>query len=168
MARSFPLQKNQDFLKSFNFALHQYKLEFNVTPNQHLANALGFKTSSQFINLLQPYNEKYMKVDELFLSMDNLGNHTKPILDFICSKYGFVCTPKAIKENISIDNTKDLLLLIGGANGNLFNEFLESMQDKKLDLEEIENLEKKAYKTRALLTQFEHDLKEQKKALQDG
>jgi len=39
------------------------------------------------------------------------------------------------------------------------------MQDKKLDLEEIENLLKKSYQTRALLTQFEHDLKEKKKAL---
>ena len=165
MARSFQLQKNLDFLKTFKFALHQYELEFNITSNQHMADKLGFKSSSQFTNLLQSYNEKYIKVDELFLCMDNLGNHTKPILDYMCNKYGYVCTPKATKENNSIDNTKDLLLMIGGANGNLFNEFLHSMQDKKLDLEEIENLLKKSYQTRALLTQFEHDLKEKKKAL---
>jgi len=165
MARAFPLQKSQDFIKTLKFSLLQFENEFNITANQHIANKLGFKTSSQFTNLLQPFNEKFLKVDELFICMDNLGTHTKPILDFICNKYDHVCTPKAIKENNSIDNTKDLLLMIGGANGNLFNEFLHSMQDKKLDLEEIESLVKKSYQTRALLTQFEHDLKEKKKAL---
>ena len=154
--------KNQDFIKAFKFSLLEYQNEFNVISNQHFSYKLGFKTSSQFTNLLQPFNEKFLKVDELFICMDNLGTHTKPILDFICNKYDHVCTPKATKENNSIDNTKDLLLMIGGANGNLFNEFLHSMQDKKLDLEEIENLLKKSYQTRALLTQFEHDLKEKK------
>ena len=165
MARAFQLIKNQDFIKTIKFSLHQYQNEFNITANQHISNKLGFKTPSQFINLLQPYNEKYMKVDELFLVLDNLDIHTKPVLDYICNKYDYVCIPKATAESNTIDNTKDLLLMIGGANGNLFNEFLESIQDKILDFEEIESLEKKAYQTRALLNQFEHDLKEKKKAL---
>jgi len=165
MARAFPLQKSQDFIKTLKFSLLQFENEFNITANQHIANKLGFKTSAQFTNLLQPFNEKYMKVDELFLVLDNLDTHSKHILDYICHRYGFVCSPKATIEKNTIDNTKDLLLSIGGSNGSLFNDFLLSIQDKHLDLEEIENLEKKAYQTRALLAQFEHDLKEKKKAL---
>ena len=165
MARAFPLNKNQDFLKTLKFSLLQFENEFNITANQHISSKLGFKTSSQFTNLLQPYNEKYMKVDELFLTMDNLGNHNKHILDYFCNRYDYVCSPKAKQLNSTIDNTKDLLLSIGGANGSLFNDFLDSIKDENLDLKEIENLEKKAYQTRALLTQFEHDLKQKKKAL---
>ncbi|BFU77168.1 hypothetical protein ALC152_03830 [Arcobacter sp. 15-2] len=165
MARAFQLIKNQDFIKTLKFSLLQFENEFNITANQHIANKLGFKTSAQFTNLLQPFNEKYMKVDELFLILDNLDTHSKHILDYICHRYGFVCSSKATAENNTIDNTKDLLLSIGGSNGSLFNDFLLSIQDKHLDLEEIENLEKKAYQTRALLNQFEHDLKEKKKAL---
>jgi len=165
MARSFQLQKSQDFIKTLKFSLLQFENEFNITANQHIANKLGFKTSAQFTNLLQPFNEKYMKVDELFIILDNIDGHSKHILDYLCNRYNLVASPKATTVPNNIDNTKDLLLSIGGSNGSLFNDFLLSIQDKHLDLEEIENLEKKAYQTRALLNQFEHDLIEKKKAL---
>jgi len=156
MARTFPLTKNQDFLKSFNFALHQYKIEFNVIPNQLLAEKLGFKSSPQFSNLLQPYNDKYIKVDELFLCMDNLGSHTKPILDFICNKYGFVCTPSANKEK-SNDNFQDIFLDIANINGEIAKTYLEAMQDGTLDEDERKQLDKLLYQFRALVRGYEHD-----------
>jgi len=109
MARAFPLNKNQDFLKTLKFSLLQFENEFNITANQHISSKLGFKTSSQFTNLLQPYNEKYMKVDELFLTMDNLGDHNKHILDYLCNRYGYVCSLSATKE-ISNDNFQDIFL----------------------------------------------------------
>lgn len=83
MARAFPLNKNQDFLKTLRFSLLQFENEFNITANQHIANKLGFKTSAQFTNLLQPFNEKYMKVDELFIILDNIDGHSK----LICQPY---------------------------------------------------------------------------------
>lgn len=168
MARAFQLQKNQDLLKAFNFALHQYKLEFNVTPNQHFASVLGFKTSSQFINLLQPYNEKFIKVDELFLCMDNLGNHTKPILDFICDKYGYVCTPKADSANCSLDNVKDSLLSISATNGAVVNSFISGNEDNHYDEDEINDTLNLIQKERSQLVCLEDKLKAMKKALKNG
>jgi len=165
MARLFPLQKDQNFLKSFNFALHQYQLEFNVTANQHLANALGFKSPSQFINLLQPYNEKYIKVDELFLCMDNLGKHTKPILDFICNKYDYVCTPKAVIDNCTLDDVRDSMINIGAINGAVFSSFLDGTSDNNYDSNEIQKTLDLIYKEREQLVCLENKLKAMKKAL---
>jgi len=155
MARIFPLIKNQDFLKSFKFSLLEYQNEFNVVSNQHFSNKLGFKNPSQFTNLTNEYSEKYIKVDELFLIMDNLGTHTKPILDFMCNRYGFVCTPSAIAENKN-DNFQDIFFDIANINGDLAKAYFEAMKDGVLDEEEHKKIDNLLYQFRALVKGYEH------------
>jgi hypothetical protein len=155
MARSFQLIKNQDFLKSFKFSLLEYQNEFNVISNQHFSNKLGFKNHSQFTNLTNEFSDKYIKVDELFLIMDNLGNHTKPILDYMCNRYGFLCTPSAPAEKTN-DNFQDIFLDIANIQGDLAKTYLEAMQDGNLDDEEYKQIDKLLYQFRALVKGYEH------------
>lgn len=166
-SRLSKIPKDQGLLSSIKLATLEFKTEHNTT-DLYLANKLHFKgnnANSQYTNLLQPFNEKYIKVDELFLLLDNLGTHKKIIIDYICNKYDYTCSIKANNTNCSNDNIKDLLLSIGGSNGHLFNSFLDYSKDKILDKKETNNLIKTSYQTRALLNQFENDLKEKLKGL---
>lgn len=51
------------------------------------------------------------------------------------------------------------MLSIGGSAGNIFNTFIASNEDKKLDEQELKELIKLSYNTRALLNEFEDNLK---------
>lgn len=160
MRRNDKILKNQDFISTLKFALNEFGNEYNVTANTHFANKLHFSTPSQFINTLLPYENKYLRVDELLIILDNLGQHSKHILDFLCNRYGYVCSNKASTLELSNDSIKDLLLQVGANNGLLFSNYLESIQDEELDKSEIKKLKSKAYNLRALLNQFENDLDE--------
>jgi len=162
MSRLSNIPKNQDFLKALKLATHEFKQEHNVT-DLYFADKLHFKSKNsqiQYNNLLQLFNEKYIKVDELIILLDNLGSHNKIILDHLCNKYGYVCSLKATNETITkSENIKDQLIAIGGSNGTLFSNFIDYNSDNKLDKTEIKDLMATAYRTRALINQFEDDLK---------
>ncbi len=168
MSRLSKIPKNQELLSVIKLSILEFNNEHRTT-NLHFASKLHFvsaNASIQFNNLLQTFNEKYIKVDELLILCDNLGTHSKPILDFICNRYGYVCSLRATNEtNTKDENIKDLLLAIGGSNGSLFSDYLCFNSDCKLDEKEIKSLIDTAYRTRALINQFEQDLKERLKAL---
>ncbi len=168
MSRLSKIPKNQDLISVIKLSILEFNNEHNTT-NLHFASKLHFTSSYasiQFNNLLQPFNEKYLKLDELLLLCDNLGTHSKHILDFLCDRYGYVCSLKASNEtDTKNENIKDLLLAIGGSNGSLFSDYLCFNSDYKLDKKEIRSLLGTAYRTRALINQFETDLKEMLKVL---
>ncbi|RLA83630.1 MAG: hypothetical protein DRG78_03850 [Epsilonproteobacteria bacterium] len=153
------LIKNEDLLKAINLALFEFSNEFNVTSSKHFSNKLGFKNSSQFTNMFQLHNEKYIKVDELLKLMDNLGAHNKIILDFLCSRYDYTCSISA-NESCTNETLKDLLLSISGDNGSLINRFKTAISDNNIDDEEKQQLLNESNQIRSLLVEFENQLKE--------
>jgi len=168
MSRLSNIPKNLEFLKALKLSTHEFKQEHNVT-DLYFANKLHFKSKNaqiQYNKLLQPFNDKYIKVDELLLLLESLGSHNKIILDFLCDRFGYVCSTKAKDETIiEIESIKDQLLKIGGSNGTLFSNFINYNSDNKLDIDEIDDLLNISYRTRAMINQFEHDLKRMKRDL---
>ena len=169
MSRLKKIPKNQDLISSIKLATFEFKNEHNVS-DLYFANKLHFQGAnavSQYTNLLQSFNDKYIKVDELLLLLDTLGSHSKIVIDFLSNKYGFVCSQKATndKQDTKYENIKDLLLNISASHGNVVNEFITANVDLIIDKEECDSLLEKSYQVRALLNQFEFDLKEKSKNL---
>jgi hypothetical protein len=166
MSRLKNILKNLDLLKKIKLAMLEFGNEFNVTPNQYFADKLHFKNLSasvQFSNLFQPHNEKYLKLDEFLIILDNLSSHRKIILDYLCNKYDYVCTPKAYNQTLNTENIRDLLLNISSKQGYLFQNYLNYASDNMLDSQEIEILLQNSYQARATITEFENNLKSLKK-----
>ena len=142
--------------------INNFGVEHGVTGSQYFADILsitGHNKNNTFLNLINFNTGKYLKVDELLLILDNAGTHQKILLDYLCSKYNFTCSHIARTQTSSTDNIKDLLLSIGAQSGDIFKSFLEYSQDNDLSSQEIKELIKISYQSRALLNEFESNLK---------
>lgn len=126
-----------------------------------------------FFNQFLPYSEnqlpkyfnpnddtKSFKITDLELILDNLDQpHQKLILDYLCNRYGFVCSESAEANKTNNDNIKDMLIVLSAKNGNLANCYINSIEDNILSDEEIEVLLSLSYETRQKLINFETTLK---------
>lgn len=159
MTRFTYIPEYEDFFISLKLSLSNYAVEFGVTAYQYFAEKLhikGVNNSTSLSNLINPNTGKDLKTRELILLMDNLQEHSKPILDYLCNRYGFVCSASAKSANTSIDNLKDILLDISSSDGLLVSEFLECIKDDELVDYEKKQLIKSSYKTRSKLIKFEN------------
>lgn len=126
-----------------------------------------------FFNQFLPYSEnqlpkyfnpnddtKSFKITDLELILNNLDqSHQKLILDYLCQRYGFVCSESAQADKVNDDNIKDMLIQLSAKNGNLANCYINSMTDNCLGDDEIEELLNLSYETRQKLISFETTLK---------
>lgn len=162
MSRLDHLHKDQEFLKAVDLAFLEFSNRYGVTSSKYFAEKLKYNTPNEFQNHLQPYNNKFLKIDEFFIILTHLGDHRKILLDFICNKYDYICSKKAQYDSKNTDykNIKETLLDIAGSNGSIFNDYVNFTSDNELDKKEIEQLIKASYQTRALLNEFEDMLKE--------
>lgn len=157
MSRLSNIPKDIKLLKIINLALHEFGNEFSVTSSKYFAIKTFFKglnASAQFTNLLQPHNEKYLKVDELLLILDNLGTHKKIILDELCSRYGYICSSSAPDTNTD-NNFEKLFLDVANVNGKISAKYLEAIKDGNIDNEEKKQLDNLLYQFRALVRGYE-------------
>jgi hypothetical protein len=163
MTRFIYIPEYEDFFKSLKLSLSEFGNEYNVTPYSHFAEKLHIKgnnKTSQFSNLINPYTGKDLKVRELILTGDNLHGHQKHFLDYLCNRWGYICSEKAQYEKYNeYENIKDIIIKIGGSNGSIFSDFIAYTSDNELDNNEIKSLIDDSYRTRALLAEFEENLK---------
>ena len=170
MSRFINISEYEDFFKSLKLSLKQFGIKFNVTPYQYFADKLfikGENKSSMFSSLLNLNTGKDLKVRELLSLLDTLGEDGEPVLDYLCNRYGFVCSAKFVGDEHNEENIKDLLLKIGASNGRILNDYIDFNDDNYLDLKELKELLIKTDKTISLLTQFKLDLETKEKAIKD-
>jgi hypothetical protein len=157
MSRLQNLQKNQDFIKTLQFAFHEFETAHNVTASQYFSNKLNYKTPNQFLNNFQPFNETYLKVDELFIILDNLGANRSYILDFICNKYKFTAVPQ-LDLDLGIVALENSILQLPINQGNLFNSYFTSISDKKIDTAEYKKMKDILYILKQNILTFDKQL----------
>jgi len=141
MTRNIFIPDYIDFYKVLKQVLNNYSISIGATTNQHFADVLHIKgdnKSSAFSNLINVGTGKYLKTNELLLLLDNTPEHQKPVLDYICNRYGFTCNESAKRLNTNNDNLKDMLLNITANDGALISDFQISIQDEELTIEEID------------------------------
>jgi len=163
MTRFINIPDYTDFFKTIKLSLNNFSVEMGVTAYSYFADKLFISSKNKHTvlsNLLNTNTGKDLKVRELLLLLDNLQGHEKPILDYICNRYGFVCSLNVKENNETNENIKDLLLKISGSNGSIINDYISFNSDDELDDNEVNQLLKASYNIRALLNQFEQDLKE--------
>lgn len=169
MTRFAYIPEYEDFFKALKLSLHGFARSLGVNSNRYFADILGIKgvnKENSFNSLLNPNTGKDLKARELFLLLDTLGNeYSKDFFNFLALRYDFVVSDKATSQTINQDNIKDLMLSIGGSTGNIFNTFITSNNDNKLDELELKELIKLSYTSRALLNEFEDNLKMKLKGL---
>lgn len=161
MSRLTNIPKNEDFIKTLKFSLKQFSDEYNVSAYSYFANKLHFKGDNarhQLSNLFTPANDRYLKVDELFILLNHLDEYKKPIIDFICNKYGYVCITKKICDFPGIEKLKDIVLEINSQTGLLTHYFNEAMKDNEIDSIERDDLKKKIKSSIEFLTLLENRL----------
>ncbi len=163
MTRINNIPRNDDFYKALKLMLNKFATEHGVTTSNYFADVLhisGNNKDNTFLNLLNVGTGKYLKLDEFLVLLDNGGSHKKIVLDYLCQKHNLVCSHTAITpKSKNQESIKDLLLTIGGSAGNIFNTFVEYNQDNKLTKSELQELIKISYNARALLNEFENNLK---------
>ena len=160
------LNKDIGFLKALDFAFLEFESQFGKSATKFFSQKIGFNTSNQLSNKIQHFSIAHLNIDEVFIILDNLGKHKKIILDYICDKYDYVCSPKAKNEQATkYENIKDLLLKVTGNNGCLVNDFTDFNIDDELDKNELLALKKRSYGSRSTLVQFELELDKRLKAL---
>jgi hypothetical protein len=163
MTRFINIPEYEDFFKSLKLALHNFATAHNVNTNRYFADVLfigGNNKETTFNNLLSMNTGKDLKARELFLLLDSIGTDRKIFLDFLAKRYDLVCSNTATtQKSKNEENIKDLLLLIGGSAGNIFNSFIAYNEDNKLTGAELKELIKISYQSRALLNEFENNLK---------
>lgn len=131
------------------------------TTRAEITEALGHKTVKEFNNFLSdsPTSTKYLRVEELFIIIENLETSSqKIILDYICSKFGFICLDSASADDTN-NSLETILLQLSSTNGELSKEFLESVKDGSINDYEREKLNSIAYMFRSLLRTFEMKIK---------
>lgn len=164
MTRFVKIPEYEDFFKALKQTLNNYAIEIGVSVYEYFADKVFIESQNRrvvFSNLLNPGTGKDLKVRELLLLLDNCPEHQKPLLDYLCNRYDLICSLKAYNDSktTEYENIKDLLIGIAGSNGSIFNDYLDYISDDELDNDEIKSLIKTSYQTRALLNQFEEDLR---------
>lgn len=154
---------DESFLNILDTQMKLLASQKNVKTYPYFANKLGFNgvnAGQQLLNHFDTITPKYLKIIDFFLILDNLESHKKPVLDYICKKYNFVCSCPAQPTNKDYDNIKDLLIHLGGSNGNIYSKFHEYTKDNHLSNDEIDSLIDASYEARQELIQFENSLKQ--------
>lgn len=157
LTRIQKLNKNIDFLKALNFSFHEFENQTNICASNYLAKKLNYKTPNEFLNHLQPNSDKYLKVDELFIILDNLGTNRSYILDFICNKYKFTAVPE-ISFSPGVNHLETSILQLPINQGNLFNSYFTSISDKKIDTNEYKKMKDILYILRQNILTFDKQL----------
>ncbi|AXH10053.1 hypothetical protein AHALO_1687 [Malaciobacter halophilus] len=154
----------EDFTKKIKLSLHNFGVNNSVTSNSYFANLLGFKgdnANTQFSNYVNG-NGKNFTTRELIRLIELMGNDSKPILDYMCDKAGFVCSERATPHK-HIEDIRDILQKFSIDNGLLNASFLNAIKDNNIDEEETKQLKELSYQFRARLLQFEFALSEKLK-----
>lgn len=151
----------EDFTKKLKLCLHNFGVNNSVTPNSYFSNLLGFKgdnSNTQFSNYVNG-NGKNLTTRELIRLIELMGEDSKPILDYMCDKAGFVCTQKATSHQ-HVEDIRETLQKFSIDNGLLNASFLNAIDDDEIDDDEAKQLQELSYQFRARLVQFEFALGE--------
>lgn len=172
MTRFVNIPEHEDFFKALKLTLNNYSIAHGVTTYQHFAGVLHIKgnnASSTFSNLMNPGTGKDLKCREFITVLDNAPEHQKPTLDWLCNRYDHICTKKAenVTQTSRIENIKEILLNISGANGNLCSDFINFNSDNELTENELNQLLMASYQARVLLVEFENNIKAELERLKD-
>ena len=95
MTRFINIPEYEDFFKSLKETLNNYAISINKTTYTYFAEKLfikGQNAKHSFGNLINPNTGKDLKTRELILLLDNCPEHQKPVLDFLCNRYDFICS----------------------------------------------------------------------------
>lgn len=160
MSRLSTIVKDSTLYKKLTLAFFKHDRTFALdkgTTRKDITDALGHNSVKEFNNFLSdaPSSTKYLRVEELFIILENLETSSqKIILDYINTKFGFVCSEaaKPIEDNSSLET---LLLKITSTNGEFTKEFLKAVEDGEIDEYENKKLNDIAYVFRSLIRTFE-------------
>lgn len=154
------LLKDVTFIELINKIMNKQGDLKSINFFSYIAPKIGFdsKGYSQVKNMLVPYENKFLKVDQLFIILDNLDHELqKELLDYIANKYDFTLSYSATASK-SNDSITDLLLSFSVDNGDIVSSFLDFNSDGCVDENEKEKLKMKSYLFRSRLLQFENSL----------
>ena len=156
------LQKDEDFLNLLKTIMNKQGDKDNINFFTYIAPKMCFPNNgyAQVKNLFVLHTLKFIKIDQLFIILDNLDHDLqKELLDYIANKYNFTLSYKAEAESSNSENIKDLLLSFTSQNGRLVDKFFESFSDENLSTKELKELLSQIYVFRAGLVLLEGRLK---------
>lgn len=166
MTRLINIPEQDDFFQVLRHSLKEYAIESGMlrtgyTYHHFFADKLGIKSqtkNTQFSNLVTPNTGKHLKTIEFIYLLDRIPEHQKPTLDYLCDRYGYICSEMA-HPNPKEETLKDMLLNISSHDGFLISEHMEAIKDEEWTKEEIENQIKISYDLRSKLIEYEESLK---------
>lgn len=156
MTRFIHIPEHEDFFKSLKLTLNNYAISIGSSTNQHFADVLHIKgdnKSSAFSNLINAGTGKDLKCREWLTLLDNCPEYQKANLDYICNRYGFICSESSKTQ--SNENFEELFLKIADINGDLAKEYLQAKEDGVIDKQEQKNIDDLMYQFRALIKSYE-------------
>jgi len=153
--------KNTFLLDKIKEAIRSFSNRKNVTGYPYFAEKLGFserRGQDILSKLFSDKTEKYLKVDELIIILDNLEEDRKIILQSLLQRYDYSLVDKY--RNLSnLTDFKDVLLKITAKNGDLINSFYDAISDNKLTPKEKKELQEKIKETYSFLGILDKALK---------
>ena len=156
------LIKDVTFIELINKVMNKQGDLKSINFFSYIAPKIGFdsKGYAQVKNMLVPYENKFLKLDQFFIILDNLNHELqKELLDYIANKYDFNLSYSATASK-SNDSIKDLLLSFSVNNGDIVSSFFDFNSDGCFDKSEKEQLKMMSYMFRSRLIEFENSLKE--------
>ena len=143
------LAKNQFFYKNIHDTIEAYGEKHHITGRQHFAPLLGFTGVNGYVQLgtalnyttYNPAAPKPLTVDQLLVVMDESGDEVYPMLDALCRRYKSSCVKDSQVTKSDEDTVKDKLLKINSLAGHLAMKFTEFMEDGKIDIKEVDQLD---------------------------
>jgi len=161
-SRLINIQKNETLLNALKFAIRELGIRYNIKGYDYIAQKLFFSSKVGATNLhqiLNPFTDKYLKVDELLIILDNLDDDLRyDILNVIANRYDFVVSKK-VKDDVNISDFKDLLLNISSNDGKLIDTFIAAIKDNKITSDEKKEILKSTYILQSLIKHFEDIIK---------
>ena len=155
------LEKDEHFLDLLKTIMTKQGDKHNINFFRYIAPKMCFSNNgyAQVKTLFVLHTLKFLKLDQLFIILDNLDNDLqKELLDYIANKYNFTLSYKAETKETTPNNIKDLLLSYSTQNGNLISNFFSASLDGHIDEKEKAELLKQAYAFRSSLILFEKSL----------
>lgn len=162
VSRLLQIPKYEDFTKKLKLSLSEYADKIGVSYTKYFATKLGFKgdnATSQFSNHLNS-NGKNLTIRELIRIIEVTKEESKPALDYLCEKGGFVCVEKAKFDKTDFNDLKQMLLSFNINQADISSSFLKAIDDNKLSNDEIKEQLDLCYQFRAQINQYEFALKE--------
>lgn len=164
MSRLSTIPKDEKLYTKLKYAFSKYDESFDLprgTCRKNITNKLGFKTVKEFNNYLDLYENKFLRIEELFIIISCLDSEQqKLILDYLSQKYDFICNYSAVTDPTINNTLENILLNLSATNGSLIKNFLDAIQDKNINEYEKEALKDIAYNLRTLLVNFESRINE--------